>query len=656
MPLPDAITGPEQTLEWMFKRIFIEDIRKDQTGDYNADVVRGIMTDVNPPPEGQDFFSRFWQKEGVVNHILEITPTRFVVGGGGLPAAVRVANNALAANARYPIVVEGEVPVGNGGRPPLPRALNYVFLQNIRVGDEGQITVRQTGITYDYKGFPPYNTVADLTNIQNFITRFFVRIVDTTVHGNKFIANYPTTAAPVLPQQRNGVLVASFPGQTNCITPLTFSCSSDACGKINFVSGPTGLNQAEQHSFRTNYAIEEPPERDRTTSINYPAYSTPASQSPGTGLHDLFSSRDVVLRCYGLEKNKTHSVKLFYTVNHHNNTTGRNETKLVQVEENANTAGAFRKLFKPLIKGRNRIASNNGMLEMIFLSKHHGDVGQVLEKFRDFPVVFPGQYPIVNRYIEGNLSRAFESYDVLPSMKFLLESGDILLFHPFPANIANNNNDDDDHGICELIGDAPASLDRERPVIVIRKQQIADPRAAYIKVYQELVTQFNSIQADIIVYNAQRDLFNRKKAWLLAEMNREDNDDTQNFHEAVAAVNQQSSDGYVNRIYSRKLEYYAKLGVAADIFDVDDINNIAVFPPPEYVVLPNVDAAAAAAAAHPGGAAVYYNLQIQTIMNNKRLLNNYRDTYLKTPPCFLRSEIVKRIDPLVDGEGNDMFK
>ncbi len=190
----------------------------------------------------------------------------------------------------------------------------------------------------------------------------------------------------------------------------TREIESDPADKTTYLS--IRPPPANQNNFF--YELEAP---NNPTIITYPNYSPATAQD---GMSYFYCKYPVFLSNKGIREPKKFNLKttLSYV---------RNNGKTITVTDGANTAGAFDK-FKNGLKKVAGLGSDKDMKEIIFISKHHGDVAQTLVKFRDVKMKCPKTETLIDT---ADYEVTFVSIDVNAIIKALtIETPFIFMYPP----------------------------------------------------------------------------------------------------------------------------------------------------------------------------------------------------------------------------------
>ena len=233
-----------------------------------------------------------------------------------------------------------------------------------------------------------------LDNISNFIGQYNISLfVDTSSHLSELIENYDQTK--------------------KIAYAYTREIESDPADKTTY------LTIGKDNQKRFFYELEAP---NNPTVITYPPYPDTNAINPAiTDCMSYFYCKfPVFLSNNGIREAPKYNLKtnLSYV---------RNDGKIITVTDGANTAGAFDK-FKNGLKKIAGLGSDKDMKQMVFISKHHGDVAQSLVKFRDVKMKCPKTEEVINT---DDYKATFVSIDVNAIIKALtIETPFIFMYPP----------------------------------------------------------------------------------------------------------------------------------------------------------------------------------------------------------------------------------
>jgi hypothetical protein len=251
------------------------------------------------------------------------------------------------------------------------------------------ITLRESlvgkEISYDIKAFD----FKDGKGLKEFITDSVYLSVDTTSHLEDMLSSYKSAGGPA-----DKMMYYAY----------TREIESDPALKPTY--------DKLKSTGTSNLFYYELPAPENPTIIAYPKFSQQDKMSY------FYCKYPVFLRNDGMKKNKKLKVQLSYV-----DKTGTP----VLVAQGANTAGAIQK-FEACLKNVVGKQPDDVSKELVFISKHHGDVAQTMVKFRDVRLE---SIETKQRIISNAFSAAFVSIDVNAITKALtLDVPYILMYTP----------------------------------------------------------------------------------------------------------------------------------------------------------------------------------------------------------------------------------
>lgn len=281
---------------------------------------------------------------------------------------------------------------------------------------QSSIKIHVTGYEYDYKAFKiaegqeEANTLA--STIQTFIgPHTFSAFIDTSNKTEK--------------------LIGSLPADTlNILYAYTSAVENDAAGKMNKRS-VRGREFAlpNYNQFLEKFYLEKEPEQFMKSTVTYPPFGNLTRMN---GLSHVMCKYPIILELHSgtnYEDGKL-NVILTYIKGEHT----------VSIQEGENIA----------TKRRNSIQTLSGQrmspqkLEKIFISKYHGDIGQVLEMYRNIELVNTDSSGNVKRTeTTGDRKSCFVSIDLNAILKGFTEGIDLVFYYINASNkliVFKNNN------------------------------------------------------------------------------------------------------------------------------------------------------------------------------------------------------------------------
>ncbi len=240
---------------------------------------------------------------------------------------------------------------------------------------------------FDDKGFGNNNK----SEIADFIGGHKIALfVDTSSHLPELIQNYDK--------------------KENIAYAYTREIENDPASKTTYLT----IKPPDQNQNNFFYEKEAP---TNPTVIAYPPYSPATAQD---GMSYFYCKYPVFLSNNGIREQKKYNLKatLSYI---------RDDNKTITITDGANTANAFDK-FKEGLKKILGIKSDDIIKEIVFISKHHGDVAQSLVKFRDVRMECPkNPGTLINT---ADYKATFVSIDVNAIIKALTIETPIIFMYP----------------------------------------------------------------------------------------------------------------------------------------------------------------------------------------------------------------------------------
>jgi hypothetical protein len=364
------------------------------------DPMAGLEVGTGPTPKLLDFWKTLWHVDVHKDH--GNTYDADIINSF-LPEPTYTTDQQI--DDKYKISKEGELANRNGGDgnvlgfTELLKYLTNIDFSNIQkeppgFTTESNLNVELMGksVTYDIKVFDDKGLAGD-SKIDEFIGQNNIALfVDTSSHLPELLKNYNE--------------------EKKIVYAYTRELESDPAGKTTY------LTIEEENQNRFFYELPAP---NNPTVIAYPPYLTEATEATEAtdGMSYFYCKYPVFLSNDGIRELKKYNLKttLSYI---------RNDGKTITVTDGANTAGAITK-FKDGLKKVLGIASDNVMKEIVFISKHHGDVAQSLVKFRDVQMECPKTNEKINT---ADYKAAFVSIDVNAIIKALTIETPIIFMYP----------------------------------------------------------------------------------------------------------------------------------------------------------------------------------------------------------------------------------
>jgi hypothetical protein len=270
----------------------------------------------------------------------------------------------------------------------------YDKIRSSNMGDSGKLYVNGTTFEYIYKVFnrPAVDNISNFNTkpINDFIGSDFVKITDT---GKKIESMIKSWGSNTLHQAH------------------TREVEIDAASKTR----STGIE--------SKYWVETIQNNKNPIYVEYPKYEIGKKNNE---LSHFFSSRNVILEHKGVKQTGKINVNLYYQ---------NDKNEMTKLDSGLNTAAAYTK------KVKNAFGSKEAddIKEAIFLSKHHGDIAQVLSYYRNITLTnFNKQTDI--RTKDKDFLHVFETIDILPTLKAFSIGVDCIWFYP-PSVASEEDND-----------------------------------------------------------------------------------------------------------------------------------------------------------------------------------------------------------------------
>jgi hypothetical protein len=248
-------------------------------------------------------------------------------------------------NSLLPVNLTGAVP----SKESLFNSIVTGFQPHVDIDFTGRCEVPCIDASYEYKVFP-INTQQNVRQVASSINAFLgdlevIKITDTTRHGAELLVHL-----------------------SNVKQAHTREVEYDAAGKMN----PDSLSGSDKNTFKTKFYVELPGGGVNPKGLQYIPYTS--SNQLGS-ISEFYTNKDIVLHNNGVKDASKGTLHVSF--DYANEKGGR-----TTVIEKSNIA-------KVLLKANEFLHSIFGGLpevsrkEMVFLSKHHGDIGQVLTRYRD---------------------------------------------------------------------------------------------------------------------------------------------------------------------------------------------------------------------------------------------------------------------------------
>ena len=260
------------------------------------------------------------------------------------------------------------------------------------------IKIAFTGYEYDYKYFDRPTDQQKYTDVASQINEFLggrnvLRYTDTSRGGWEFLCRYPAD---------------------KLYHANTREVESDPASKLSIGSFKGDDCIAKGSNIYFYEPATNPP------FITYTKWDD-TDVTKNSAISAFYCSKTLVMKLKGSDsgKGKLNVQLTFYNT----------ENKLVEITEKMNIASSFKKLVANLKTFLN-ITTPDELKQAVFISKHHGDVGQVLSPFYPRSLVNITLNKIINT---GKFFCIFESYDVNPVLKAFSMGLDGIWFHTSPG-------------------------------------------------------------------------------------------------------------------------------------------------------------------------------------------------------------------------------
>jgi hypothetical protein len=384
---------PNKELQDFWKTLWHVDVYKDQGSTYEKEIVNSYLLNDGKYETAQSYTKVIDGKE-VVYNISKNTEKASRYGGDE---------------------IRGKTPLL--GKEELFEYLTGQDFQNViekKVGDTFDIKLNsklmgQT-IVYQVKVFKENGKdEKDLITLPQFVGNPLALYVDTTSHLPDLLYNYISggiTQPIVYAYTRE---IQSDPAEKSTYLSITDAEVLKDKNRNTKDKIKKMLQGTFYYELSSNFG-------NNPASLTYPSFTQK------DGLSYFYCKYPVFLSNKGIndDKKKTLKVELSY----------KKGEKIIIVPEGANTAGAFNKA-NVCLKKVLGIKDNNDKKEMMFISKHHGDVAQSLVKFRDIEMECPNPRTNAERKINSsNYISAFVSIDLNAIIKALTIGTPFIFMYP----------------------------------------------------------------------------------------------------------------------------------------------------------------------------------------------------------------------------------
>jgi len=319
--------------------------------------------------------------------------------------------------------------------------------------EERTITIRITNEQYNYKCFDISGAEnqerSDIlaSTIQQFIgPHTFSAFIDTSNKTEKLIGALP-------------------PNVLNIVYAYTSAVENDAAGKMNKTSVKGGGFAVENYNeFLRKFYLEKAPESKKgMKAITYPPFS---NNTRSLGLSHVMCKYPITLELHNGTNFKDGKLNVALTYI-------KDTGKTVRILENENIATKVRKTLKTVF----RIQLSNNEKEKIFISKYHGDIGQVLEMYRDIELVN------TDTKHTSDMKACFVSIDLNAILKAFTEGIDLVFYY----------------------------INASDKLIVFKNINLNDPRVILSNFQNQVRALHTQVKAELEEYNKNIDSINKVK-------------------------------------------------------------------------------------------------------------------------------------------------
>jgi hypothetical protein len=266
--------------------------------------------------------------------------------------------------------------------------------------EERTITIKITNEQYNYKCF-------DISGAEN---QERSNILASTIQ--QFIGPH-TFSAFIDTSNKTEKLIGALPSNIlNIVYAYTSAVENDAAGKMNKTSVKGGSFKPENYNeFIRKFYLEKAPESKKgMKAITYPPFS---NNTRSLGLSHVMCKYPITLELHHGTNFKDGKLNVALTYI-------KDTGKTVRILENENIATKVRKTLKTVF----RIQLSNKEKEKIFISKYHGDIGQVLELYRDIELVNN-----TDTKNTSDMKACFVSIDLNAILKAFTEGIDLVFYY-----------------------------------------------------------------------------------------------------------------------------------------------------------------------------------------------------------------------------------
>lgn len=338
------------------------------------------MAEEYPNQSLQDFWKTLWHVDVFKDHGTTYDET---IINNYLPESKYKTTQTLENNPEIKITIEGANANRSGGVEEKGNKLGFAelfeYLANgktfanmtkMNIGETDTVTLNRKliddDIKYDIKVFDDLGQIDNIVALPQFIDKKIALFVDTASHLPAFLQKYATI--------RNDIVYA-----------YTREIENDPASKMSYESivkikdtKPKVIAEKNEELF-----YYELPAPANPTGIIYQPFNSMTTKADG--LSYFYCKYPVFLTNEGIKDDIKYQLNatLSYI---RPDAEGKQQT--VTVTEGANTAGGVNK-FKGGQRKISGISQSDLKKEIVFISKHHGDVAQSLVKFRDVNLKCP---------------------------------------------------------------------------------------------------------------------------------------------------------------------------------------------------------------------------------------------------------------------------
>jgi hypothetical protein len=549
-PAPPIYVNAE--IEDFWKILWHIDVKKDQTADYRADIV--------------DSFLPLTQAPGQAGPQPGIIVTDFFTAYG-FPRGSKVSQQFMPSLHDKDTLMNQILQPAKGG-DFFPNVFNDPDYANFQAPQ--RVTCRLTGKVYEVATFVVANQQAELANIHAFLQipadKLMFTYIDTPNHTEEIINPHP-----------------------RMMNLYTRASQNDAADK------PTIPKFGNKIAF----------ERPIPTGLVYPNYDV-AAPAGNHGLSHFFCKHLVTLYQQPSTAQQRTDGRLNVKMIYSKEEGGRYKT--IEVEEGDNTAGGASKQKKMQKKGF-KYKPAASAIEITSLSKHHGDIGQVLDKNRIIEIESYANPPLAGLPPTNvNTLFCFVSIDQNAISKYLSCAGEYTIYY--------NN----------IIG----------KMCIIKP--ISNPEADLEYSYKDILNYCNQVQAAVDENNVQ-----------IAHILQNFNEFTWCCHNELIAISAmpRGTDAQKTDMYKAILK--KGLQIIALLPFIPKEAPVQILPGPGVATAASIAEINAARAAVPPNPTAADVQAAKARFNAQRTILDGIKSRLKIPESFIR------LNPIIGGEGGRML-